>query len=245
MTELWETVIKPVLGWIGEKLEWLWNNIFKPFIAWVVGVFVELFKNAWDIIKETIQIAADFIGGIIDSIKQIFTGIIDFITGRFTGDWEKAWEGLKSIFKGIINGIITIFESMINFIINGINTFIGGLDVVVSKVGEIFGADWSVPKIPSVSLTRIPPLAQGAVLPPNQPFLAMVGDQKHGTNIEAPLSTIEEAVENVLNKRGYTDNQTININFTGNLSQLARVLNPVIEKEKNRGSTKLVKGGAY
>ena len=245
MTELWETVIQPVLGWIGEKLEWLWNNILKPVINWFVGVFVELFKNAWDNIKETIQIAANFIGGIIDSIKQIFIGIIDFITGVFTGDWKKAWEGLKSVFKGIINGIITIFESMINFIINGINTFIGGLDVVVSKVGKIFGADWSVPKIPPVSLTRIPPLAQGAVLPPNQPFLAMVGDQKHGTNIEAPLSTIEEAVENVLNKRGYTDNQTININFTGNLSQLARVLNPVIEKEKNRGSTKLVKGGAY
>lgn len=242
MTELWETVIQPVLGWIGEKLEWLWNNIFKPVIAWFVGVFVESFKNAWDNIKEAIQIAADFIGGIIDSIKQIFTGIIDFITGVFTGDWEKAWEGLKSVFKGIINGIITIFESMINFVINGINKFIGGLDAVVSKVGEIFGADWSVPTIPTISLPR---LAQGAVLPPNQPFLAMVGDQKHGTNIEAPLSTIEEAVENVLNKRGYTDNQTININFTGNLSQLARVLNPVIEKEKNRGSTKLVKGGAY
>ena len=100
-------------------------------------------------------------------------------------------------------------------------------------------------KLNLLTLPRIPPLAQGAVLPPNQPFLAMVGDQKHGTNIEAPLSTIEEAVENVLNKRGYTDNQTININFTGNLSQLARVLNPVIEKEKNRASTKLVKGGAY
>lgn len=242
MTELWETFIQPVLESIGEKVEWLWNNILKPVIDWVVDVFVELFKNAWDNIKEAIQIAADFIGGIIDSIKQIFTGIIDFITGVFTGDWEKAWEGLKSIFKGIINGIITIFESMINFIINGINKFIDGLDVVVSKVGEIFGADWSVPTIPTISLPR---LAQGAVLPPNQPFVAMVSDQKHGTNIEAPLSTIEEAVENVLNKRGYTDNQTININFTGNLSQLARVLNPVIEKEKNRGSTKLVKGGAY
>ena len=45
-------------------------------------------------------------------------------------------------------------------------------------------------------------LAQGAVLPPNQPFLAMVGDQKTGTNVETPLSTIEEAVANVLTKMG-------------------------------------------
>ena len=48
----------------------------------------------------------------------------------------------------------------------------------------------------------IPKLAQGAVLPPNRPFLAMVGDQRSGTNVEAPLSTIEEAVENVLTRRG-------------------------------------------
>lgn len=48
----------------------------------------------------------------------------------------------------------------------------------------------------------IPKLAAGAVLPPNKPFLALLGDQKSGTNVEAPLSTIEEAVENVLSRRG-------------------------------------------
>lgn len=41
---------------------------------------------------------------------------------------------------------------------------------------------------------KIPALAEGRVLPANHPFLAMVGDQKHGTNVEAPLSTIQEAV---------------------------------------------------
>ena len=40
----------------------------------------------------------------------------------------------------------------------------------------------------------IPRLAQGAVIPPNREFMAVLGDQKHGTNIEAPLSTIQEAV---------------------------------------------------
>ena len=50
----------------------------------------------------------------------------------------------------------------------------------------------------SVSMPSIPLLASGAVLPANKPFLAMVGDQKHGTNIEAPLATIEQAVANVM-----------------------------------------------
>lgn len=101
--------------------------------------------------------------------------------------------------------------------------------------------------VPSKSIGgyKIPALARGAVLPPNQPFLSIVGDQKRGTNIEAPLSTIQEALSNELDKRSASTNQEITINFTGNLSQLARVLNPVIEKEKNRVGTKLVKGGAY
>ena len=47
-------------------------------------------------------------------------------------------------------------------------------------------------------LPRIPHLARGAVLPANKPFLAMVGDQRHGTNIEAPLATIQEAVALVM-----------------------------------------------
>lgn len=46
----------------------------------------------------------------------------------------------------------------------------------------------------------IPFLARGAVIPANQPFMAVLGDQKQGTNIEAPLKTIEQAVANVLSQ---------------------------------------------
>ena len=54
---------------------------------------------------------------------------------------------------------------------------------------------WSINPL---SVPQIPPLAQGAVLPANKPFLAMVGDQRHGTNVEAPLATIQEAVALVM-----------------------------------------------
>ena len=60
-----------------------------------------------------------------------------------------------------------------------------------------------------VLLHNIPYLAQGAVIPPNREFLAVLGDQKQGTNIEAPLSTIEQALENVMNRRGYGGEQII------------------------------------
>ena len=55
--------------------------------------------------------------------------------------------------------------------------------------GESFGFSFK-----TVTAPQIPYLAKGAVLPANQPFLAVVGDQKHGTNVEAPLATIQEAV---------------------------------------------------
>ena len=50
--------------------------------------------------------------------------------------------------------------------------------------------------------SKVPGLATGAVIPPNAPFMAMLGDQKHGTNIEAPLETIKQAVAEVVGNSG-------------------------------------------
>ena len=52
-------------------------------------------------------------------------------------------------------------------------------------------------------------LAKGGVIPPNNEFLAVLGDQKHGTNVEAPLSTIQDAVRTVLNERSVGSNEMI------------------------------------
>lgn len=56
--------------------------------------------------------------------------------------------------------------------------------------------------VSAASVSSIPHLASGGVIPANREFLAVLGDQKSGTNVEAPLSTIEQALENVLNRRG-------------------------------------------
>lgn len=128
-------------------------------------------------------------------------GLIDFVTGSFSGDWEKAWKGIKNFLKGIINGIIGFINGMVRGIANGINAVLRSLnkisvtipDWVPSYGGKRFGFNLGY-----VSAPQIPYLAQGAVIPPNAPFMAVLGDQKHGTNIEAPLSTIQEAVANVM-----------------------------------------------
>lgn len=85
----------------------------------------------------------------------------------------------------------------------------------------------------SADFASAPALADGAVLPPNKPFLAMVGDQRNGTNIEAPMSTIKQGMHEVMNERGGGGSVT-RVEFTGSLAQLGRVLHPVITTEAER-----------
>ncbi len=196
---IWKEHLQPAIQAIMESLSELWEKLLKPIADWIGAIFTEKFKSAFEAVKSIIQTAKEIIGTVIDSIKNIFTGIIDFIIGVFTGDWKKAWNGVKKVFTGIINGIIGVFESMVNFIIRGINRLISGLDGLVNKAGSVIGLDIHIPTIPEI---KIPRLARGAVIPPNREFLAVLGDQKHGTNIEAPAELIKQMVLEALELRG-------------------------------------------
>ena len=88
------------------------------------------FQLLGNVISTAIQTAFSIIKPIFDAIKGILSGIIDFITGIFSGNWAKAWEGVKNIFSNIIEGIANIFKTPINWIINGINMFIRGLNAI-------------------------------------------------------------------------------------------------------------------
>ncbi len=79
-----------------------------------------------------------------------------------------------------------IVELVINTVINIINGLIGGVNAITGTVG--------IPEIPKIPEVNIPMLARGAVIPPNAPFMAMLGDQKHGTNLEAPEDLIRQIV---------------------------------------------------
>lgn len=97
-------------------------------------------------------------------------------------------------------------------------------------------------------IENIPHLAKGAVISPNSEYLAVLGDQRSGTNIESPLSTIEQALDNVLSQRGDVGGATdVTINFTGSLSQLARILQPQITVAERRRGISMVNtgGGTY
>lgn len=144
----------------------------------------------------------DWVKGAWDAVKSFWNRYIaPVFTAKFWLDLAKSCgNGLIGGFEAAINGIIWMFEGLINLVVDGLNLFVGGISAVTGALGDLIGINLRIPKIPKATLGRvsIPRLAQGAVIPPNREFLAVLGDQKHGTNIEAPLSTIQEAVSNVV-----------------------------------------------
>jgi hypothetical protein len=177
---------------IFKKLDdWLW-----PLVKNIASFLRDVFLNVISLVQGAVEGLLQIIKNLIPDLSGAFNGILDFITGVFTADWEKAWNGVKNAFLSIFNGVATVLEGIINFFIKCLNAISFDVpDWVPILGGSHVGFD-----IKEVHLERweVPKLAQGAVLPPNQPFLAMVGDQKQGTNIEAPLDTIKQAVAEVL-----------------------------------------------
>ena len=182
---------------------------------------------------EIIELAKTYVSNVIDGVKQIFGGFIDFLTGVFTADWEKAWEGIKEIFRVIWNTIVGGLEAAVNLIIKGINWLIDQLNKIHFEIPDwvpgIGGKSFGI-NISHVNELKIPRLAQGAVIPPNREFMAVLGDQKQGTNIEAPADLIRQIVREEINNFG--GGEDITIKFTGDLAQLARVLSPEITRQQ-------------
>ena len=146
------------------------------------------------------------LGDFVAGIKQIFSGLAEFIGSAFTGDMDAAFNGLTNIVKGfantvlsIVNAIIGVATKALNWIISKLNSISFDIpDWVPDVGGKTFGVN-----IPTIPDYKIPALAQGAVIPPNREFLAVLGDQRSGNNIETPLATMVQAFKQALAESGY------------------------------------------
>lgn len=179
---------------------------------------------------EIIELAKTYVNDVIEGVKQIFGGFIEFLTGVFTLDWGKACEGIKEIFRGICNTIVSVFEAAVNLIIKGINWLISKINTIQIKIPDWLGGGSFGFNFRPITELQIPRLAKGAVIPPNREFMAVLGDQKQGTNIEAPADLIRQIVREEINNA--SGGEEITIKFTGDLAQLARVLSPEITRQQ-------------
>ena len=157
----------------------------------------------WDFFKDKI---ADVCNGVKDwwnnNMAQYFT-------------WEY-WANLgKNILDGFVNGIKSKIDSVLNIVSNVTSKVTGAFGGASKSIrnaasgGGSIGTRASARAMPSINPARIPHLATGAVIPPNRQFLAVLGDQKQGNNIEAPESAIEAAVARGIANSGLSSQTAI------------------------------------
>ena len=222
LVEIIGSALEPVLELLSPILEMI-NSVLEPVIG-VISVVLSLLKPVFDIIK---LIAGLLNGAMMACMKPIIGAIqmiINLVANLFDGlglgvKWLKSVLGKAfDSFRNILNKIIGGFEAFINKIIGGMNWLIRSLNKISFEIpswvpgigGKRFG--FNLKEISNVSLPR---LAQGAVIPPNKEFLAMLGDQRSGTNIEAPLDTIKQALAEVLAEVGGASHDPIILQLDG------------------------------
>lgn len=230
-----------------EGAKQIWEGMKKTWNAIVSSI-----RDAWNAFITWMQSKNPALAAIFQTIGKLFSdqynawvkilkGLITFLTGIFTGDWKKAWNGVLEILKGIWNLIVGTVEGAINFIIDGINLLISALNKIQVNIPEwvpLLGGKTFGINIAPVSRIELPRLASGAVIPPNREFLAVLGDQKSGTNIETPLETMLQAFRQALNENGGSG-RSITVVLEMDKREFARAVYKANNDETQRVGVKL------
>lgn len=245
LKKLWDDLVRFFTS-VTECALTLWNNVIKPLVDYLIAklspIVTSVINTIIDVVGTVVAVISDVISGVLQSLR----GLLDFITGVFSGDWKKAWNGVKDIFSGIWYAIWGVVKGVINLIIDALNALwrglysaiagvINGVGSIVKSFGKLLGKNWgfSVPSQPPV----IPKLAQGAVIPPNRQFMAVLGDQQNGRNLEAPESLIRQIVRE--ESGGGSDHPLTLVLKIGNKRLGSVVLESLRELEKQNGGLEL------
>nr|DAZ02031.1 MAG TPA: minor tail protein [Caudoviricetes sp.] len=140
-----------------------------------------------------------------DGIKSAFKSVPEWFQGKFRDAWQKVKDVFSTggrIWSGIKEGIESTFRTVVNAIIRGMNTIIAvpfnRINFMLNTIRNAhflgispFQNLWGVNPLP---VPQIPMLARGAIIPANRQFLAVLGDQRNGNNLEAPESLLRQIV---------------------------------------------------
>lgn len=202
IASLWNSTLMPIfqeiIGIIGGLIEIqliLWNDVMLPLLSWLIDVLGPSVTNLVISIFNIIKPILEAIGGLILGLLQALGGLIEFLAGVFTSDWERAWNGIKNIFVGIANALVSVFELAFNLIIGVVNAAISLIyNAVVALINTVLGAFSSIanlvgfdldiqidappPQIPPVKVNRVPKaMATGGVV--TRPTEALIGEGKY------------------------------------------------------------------
>lgn len=217
---------------IKKTLSGLWNSL-KSTASTVFNAIKTKVVSVWDNVKnKTSQVW--------ENVTTFVSNKVEAIKNAITNKFNAARDAVKSAFEGIVNFIkapINQAISIVNNAVGMINNAIGGIESAFS-----FGP-WTVPT-PFGSKTigfhatfprigTIPYLASGAVIPPRSEFLAVLGDQKKGNNLEAPESLLRQIVREESGK-GQGDGNTYNVTVNASGRKLLDIIISEAEMRRNR-----------
>lgn len=252
--EIIKTVTKGALSIIKSIISTAWNAI-KALTSTIWNAIKKTLSGLWNSLKSTASTVFNAIKtkvvGVWDSVKnktsRTWENVATFVSNKveaiknaITDKFNAARDAVKSAFEGIVNFIkapINQAISIVNNAVGMINNAIGGIESAFS-----FGP-WTVPT-PFGSKTigfhatfprigTIPYLASGAVIPPRSEFLAVLGDQKKGNNLEAPESLLRQIVREESGK-GQGDGNTYNVTVNASGRKLLDIIISEAEMRRNR-----------
>ena len=214
--------IAAVVVWIVAKWtsikEWISKTIssidaaFEQHLANVeagAAAAVDWVIEKWTAVKDWFMVLWEKVssGAVAawDGIKSAFKSVPEWFQSKFRDAWQKVKDVFSTggrIWSGIKEGIESTFRTVVNAIIRGMNTIIAvPFNKINSMLNTIRNAHflgispfqnlWGVNPLP---VPQIPMLARGAVIPANRQFLAVLGDQRNGNNLEAPESLLRQIV---------------------------------------------------
>lgn len=228
---------------IKKTLSGLWNSL-KSTASTVFNAIKTKVVSVWDNVKnKTSQVW--------ESVTTFVSNKVEAIKNAITNKFNAARDAVRSAFEGIVNFIkapINQAISIVNNAVGMINNAIGGIESAFS-----FGP-WTVPT-PFGSKTigfhatfprigTIPYLASGAVIPPRSEFLAVLGDQKKGNNLEAPESLLRQIVREESGK-GQRNGNTYNVTVNASGRKLLDIIidEAELRRRRNGGQNPFLLGG--
>ena len=215
-----KTIISNVWNAVKTGASTVWNGI-KSSLSNIWNGIKSTAYSAFNSIKSNIQSVWNSIkssaSSIWNSIKNSIVNIVSSIgnsisntVGKIKTSFINAFNGIKNALKQPINGIIAFINRMISGVVSGINAILKAFNKLNIKIPDwvpLYGGRKIGFNFSTITAPQIPYLAKGAVIPPNAPFAAVLGDQKRGNNIEAPEDLLRKIV------REETGGQSINGNI--------------------------------
>ncbi len=156
-----------LLGVLIEYIQLFWDNYLKAPLQWIIENVLPMLQPILEDLGKQVKLAVDIIADVITTMIKVIKGVFAILGYLIRGDWKKLWEDAKQIFKDIVNGILSIAETMANGLVDAINRMVQSINSIKFDVpdwipgigGKSFGG-FNIPEVPRVTLPR---LADGGI----------------------------------------------------------------------------------